>query len=95
MCILFVYTFLKVVSYYDLNVLSMSMRGFQKRLGGCEWEGYALSSFILDFWNFFIFAKPLSVSHTKESFIYYIKLLLLLWQHNFYLAYLILRGETI
>ena len=27
MCILFVYTLLKVVSYYDLSVLSMSVMG--------------------------------------------------------------------
>ena len=31
MCILFVYTLLKVVSYYDLSVLSMSLMGFQKK----------------------------------------------------------------
>ena len=30
MCILFVYTLLTVVSYYDLSVLSMSAMGFQK-----------------------------------------------------------------
>ena len=28
MCILFVYRLLKVVSYYDLSVLSMSVMGF-------------------------------------------------------------------
>ena len=36
---MFVYTLLKVVSYYDLSVLSMSVMGFQKRsldgVGGC------------------------------------------------------------
>ena len=31
MCILFVYTLLKVVSYYDLSVLSMSVMDFQKK----------------------------------------------------------------
>ena len=31
MCILSVYTLLKVVSYYDLSVLSMSVMGFQKK----------------------------------------------------------------
>ena len=30
MCILFVHTLLKVVSYYDLSVLSMSVMGFQR-----------------------------------------------------------------
>ena len=38
MCILFVYTLLKVVSYYDLSVLSMSVMGFHKKvwIGGFE-----------------------------------------------------------
>ena len=31
MCILSVYTLLKVVGYYDLSVLSMSVMGFQKK----------------------------------------------------------------
>ena len=31
MCILSVYTLLKVVGYYDLSFLSMSVMGFQKR----------------------------------------------------------------
>ena len=33
MCILFVYTLLKVVSYYVLSVLSMSVMGFQNKFG--------------------------------------------------------------
>ena len=33
MCILFVDTLLKVVSHYELNVLSMSVMGFQKKFG--------------------------------------------------------------
>ena len=33
MCILFVYTLLKVVSYYDLIVLSVSVMGFQNNFG--------------------------------------------------------------
>ena len=39
MCILFVYTLLKVVRYYDLSVLSMSVMGFQQqqRLDGGGW----------------------------------------------------------
>ena len=38
MCIPFVYTLLKVASYYDLSVLSMSVMGFKKNLdgGGCN-----------------------------------------------------------
>ena len=36
MCILFVYKLLKVVSYYDLSVLSMSVMGLKKQFG---WVG--------------------------------------------------------
>ena len=32
MCILSVYTLLKVVGYYNLSVLSMSVMGFQKKV---------------------------------------------------------------
>ena len=40
MCILSVYTLLKVVSYYDLSVLSMSVMGFQKKsFDGGGWVG--------------------------------------------------------
>ena len=40
----FLYTLLKVVNYYDLSVLSMSVLTFQKKsLNGV---------FILDFWKF-------------------------------------------
>ena len=31
MCILSVYAFLKVVGYYDLSVLAMSVMGFKKK----------------------------------------------------------------
>ena len=60
MCILSVYTLLKVVAYYDLIVLSMSVMGFQKKkLGG--WVGGVGSiQFFFGFWNFFNFAKPLT-----------------------------------
>ena len=51
MCILSVYTLLKVVGYYDLSILSMSVMGFQKNKN--------VDGFFLDFWNFFNFAKPL------------------------------------
>ena len=48
MCILSVYALLKVVSYYDLSVLSVWVMGFQKKsLEG--WVVCALSNFILDF----------------------------------------------
>ena len=32
MCIMLVYTLLKVVSYYDVSVLSMSVMGFPKKV---------------------------------------------------------------
>ena len=40
-------TLLKIVSYYDLSVLSTSVTGFQKSLD------LALSSYIFDFFNMF------------------------------------------
>ena len=57
MCILFEFTLLKVVSYYDSSVLSMSVMGFPKNgldrgVGG--YVGCALSSFILDLCYFFL-----------------------------------------
>ena len=40
MCILSVHTLLKVVGYYDLSVLSMSVMDFQnKSLDGGGWVG--------------------------------------------------------
>ena len=51
------YTLLKVVSYYDLSVLSMSVMGFQKKFGWGGWVG-GLSS-IQFYLGFFNFAKPL------------------------------------
>ena len=39
MCILSVYTLLKVVCYYDLSVLSMSVMGFQKKSLDGGWVG--------------------------------------------------------
>ena len=44
MCILFVFTLLKVISYYDLSVPSMSMMGFQKMVWiGGGWIGVVSS----------------------------------------------------
>ena len=56
---LYNYTLLKVVSFYDLSVLSMSVMGFQKKLDGGGWVGWALSKFLFRFLDFFNFAKPL------------------------------------
>ena len=57
MCILSVHTLLKVVSYYDFSVLSMSVIGFKKKfVWGVGGWGELYPSF---FWDFFNFAKPL------------------------------------
>ena len=50
MCILSVHTLLKVVGYYDLSVLSMSVMGFQKKVWMGGW-GELYPIFFLDFWN--------------------------------------------
>ena len=54
MCVLFVCTLLKVLSYYDLSVLSMSVMGFQQNKS-------LESTLILDVWNVVNFAEPLVV----------------------------------
>ena len=54
-------TLLKVVGYYDLSVLSMSVMGFQKQnLDGMDGWGELYPSFFFDFWNCLNFSKPLS-----------------------------------
>ena len=63
MCILSVYTFVKVVSYYDLSVLSMSVMGFQKKKLG--WVGGVNS--IQFFLILFNFAKPLNTVSPFET----------------------------
>ena len=60
-CIIFV----KVVCYYDLNVLSMSVIVFQKSWIGGGWLGCGLSSFILDFWR-----KQINFAKTLSAFVY-------------------------
>ena len=57
-----VYTLLKVVGYYELSVLSMSVMGFQtnkKVWMGCV-GGVSSIQVYFGIWNFFNFAKPLS-----------------------------------
>ena len=59
MCILFLYTLLKIASHNDSSVLSMSVMGFQKEevwIGGGCW-GQCYPHFL---WNFVNFAKPLN-----------------------------------
>ena len=52
MCILSVYTLLKVVGYYDLSVLPMSVMGFQKKKFG--WGGWGeLYPIFVGFFEFF------------------------------------------
>ena len=59
-CILSVYTLIKVVSYYDLSVLSMSVMGFHKKSLDGAVGGVRSIQFFFDFWwNFFNFAKHL------------------------------------
>ena len=56
-CVFCLYTLLKVVCYYDLNVLSMSVMSFRrKKFGGWVGEVSSIQVF-LDFQNFFNFAK--------------------------------------
>ena len=55
MCILFACTLLKVVSYYDLSVLSMSVMGFQKKsLDGVGVWGELYPILIWIFLNFLL-----------------------------------------
>ena len=63
MCILsvYIYTLIKVVSYYDFSVLPMSVMGFQKKSLDGRW-GEVYPSF---FGIFFNFAKPPSVALKK------------------------------
>ena len=48
MCILFVYTLLKVVSYYDLSVLSVSVMGLQNKFG-CDVSKFWIFGFFFKF----------------------------------------------
>ena len=60
MCIVFIYQLLKVVSYYDLSVLSMSVMGSKKKSLDGEWVGGVNSIQVyFGFLEFFNFAKPL------------------------------------
>ena len=63
MCILFVYTLLKVVSYYDLSVLSMSVMGFQKKV--CMGGGWVGELYLSCFWIFFANHLSQSLSDTE------------------------------
>ena len=58
-CILSVCTLLKVVSCYDLSVLSMSVMGFQKKFGWGWVGGVSSIQVYIGFFEFFNFAKPL------------------------------------
>ena len=67
MCILSVYTLLKVDGYFDLSVLSMSVMGLKKKFGwGVGGWGELYPSF-LDFWISFNFAKPLIIALSNKN----------------------------
>ena len=54
MCVLFVYTLLKVVNYYYLSVLSMLVMSFQKEsLDGCWVGGVSSIQVYFGFLQFF------------------------------------------
>ena len=55
-----IYTLLKVVSYYDLSVLTTSVMGFQKKFGW-GWVGGWGERYPSLFWIFFNFAEPLGL----------------------------------
>ena len=59
--VLCLYTFLKVVSYYDLSVLSMSVMGFPKKSLDGGWVGgvSSIQVFFRIFGGIFSFPKPL------------------------------------
>ena len=60
---IFTCTLIKVVSYYDLSVLSMSVIGLQKTKFGWVWVGGWVSTiqvFFLDFGNFLTLQSPLA-----------------------------------
>ena len=71
MCNLSVYTLLKVVGYYDLSVLPMSVMGFQKKSLHRGWVGgvSSIQFFWLDFWNCFNFTKPLSLDTLIKAYL--------------------------
>ena len=54
MCNLSVYTLLKVVGYYDLSVLSMSVMGFQNKIGWGWGELYPSFFWILGIFGIFL-----------------------------------------
>ena len=63
MCILSVHTLLKVVGYYDLSVLSMSVMGFQKKISmGVGGWGEFNPSFVWIFGICLALQSPLGLS---------------------------------
>ena len=66
MCILFVYTLLKVVSYYDLSVLSISVMGFQKKFG---WGGWVCGSDVSYIQVYFGFLEFFNFAVSKDKYL--------------------------
>ena len=62
-CVYNYYTLLKIVGYYDLSVLSMSVIGFQKK--EFRWGGWALGgvSSVQFFFDFFKLCKAPKTPH--------------------------------
>ena len=79
MCMLSAYALLKVVGYYDLSVLSMSVMGFQKkfvsRVGGCTGWGELYPNFFLEFLEFFNLAMPHSEVSANQGSTTFVHLL--------------------
>ena len=64
-CVFCLYTLLKVVGYYDLSVLSMSVMGFQKKFGWGWVDGVSsIQLLLLDVWPFFLLCKAPQRGHT-------------------------------
>ena len=65
-CVFCLYTLLKVVSHYDLKVLSMSVTGFNKKNWIWGWVGLSSIHLVEDF-GIFNFAHPLCVTSNYGS----------------------------
>ena len=61
-CVFCLYTLLKVVGYYDLSVLSMSVMGFQTKVWMGWVGGVSSIQIIILFCNVFNFAKPFTIT---------------------------------
>ena len=65
-----VYTLLKVVGYYDLSVLSMSVIGFQKEKFGWGWVGAVSSIQLCWILEFILTLQSMDVWDLQKSLVY-------------------------